>query len=88
MAVQERIYRRTEAGRKAWQSQDPALPAEYRQILGLIQGQTHSEVVRARLRRHWDRIRLADLEAMGLIVSEPAAPKHDLDFGLALSSAV
>jgi hypothetical protein len=89
MAKLERIYRCTESGLKAWQSQDPALPAEDRRILGLIQRETHWDVMRSFLRRHWDRARLADLEARGWVVSEAVAPGHDLDFTgtLALSNS-
>jgi hypothetical protein len=68
----ERVYLRTESGAKALQTQDPALSAEHRQILGLIQGETRWEAMRKVLRRHADRLRLADLEADGLIVSKPA----------------
>jgi len=89
MAKPERIYRCTEAGLKAWQSQDCALAAEDRRILGLVREKAHSDVIRSFLRRHWDQVRLADLEARGLIASQPAASNHDLDFtgALVLSGA-
>lgn len=80
MAKVERIYRRTESGSKAWLAQDPAVSEEHRRILGLIQGDMHSDVIRTLLRRHVDYQRLADLEVEGLIVSEAAAAVHDLDF--------
>jgi hypothetical protein len=76
----ERIYRRTEAGWKAWNTRDPAVSDEHRRILGLIQGETHWDVMRTLLRRHVDFQRLAELETQGLVVSEAAAPAHDLDF--------
>jgi len=76
----ERIYRRTEAGSKAWATKDCALPEGHLRILGLIQGETHWDVMRTLLRCHVDFQRLADLEAQGLIASEAAASVHDLDF--------
>ena len=45
MATADRIYQRTEAGHKAWESGDPGVPAEQRRILGLINGETHSDLV-------------------------------------------
>jgi hypothetical protein len=80
MVKLERIYRRTDAGSRAWQRGDPAVSEEHRRILGLIEGETHWDVVRALLRRHADFQRLAELEAQGLVVSEAAAATHDLDF--------
>ncbi len=83
MARLECIYRRTDAGSRAWESNDASLPAEYRRILGLLQFETHSNAVRAALRRHTDEdifAWLADLEKLGLVVSEQVTSKHDLDF--------
>lgn len=80
MGKLERVYRRTETGLKAWQNQDPELSVEHRQILGLIEGDTHWDEIRKLLRRHADYQRLADLETQGLVVSEAAAPECDLDF--------
>lgn len=76
----ERVYRRTESGARAWQSEDPKLSAEHRQILGLLRDETHWDELRKMLRRHADYQRLAELEAEGLIVSVAAAAEHDLDF--------
>ncbi len=80
MLKQERIYRRTESGSRAWLTQDPAVSEEHRRVLGLITGETHSDMMRALLRAHIDFQRLAELEALGLIASEAAAAEHDLDF--------
>jgi hypothetical protein len=84
MAKLERIYRRTDAGCRASESNDASLPAEYRRILNLmIHNETHSDVVRTALRRYSDEdifAWLADLENRGLVVSEPVTSKHDLDF--------
>lgn len=46
LAKTDRIYRRTEAGLKALQNPKSGLPAAYRRILGLIEGETHSDAVR------------------------------------------
>ena len=83
MARPERIYRRTYAGRRALESNDASLPAEYRRILNLIHSATRSDAVRTALRRYPDEdifAWLADLEKRGLLVSEPVTSKHDLDF--------
>ncbi len=34
--MSERLYRLTQAGREAWESQDTAVPADYRRILLLM----------------------------------------------------
>jgi hypothetical protein len=65
----ERIYRRTDSGLKAWVTHDPEVSNEHRRILGLIHGDVHGDVIRTLLRRHADYLRLADLEAQGMIVS-------------------
>ena len=80
MGKEERVYRRTEAGLEAWQRQDPALSAEHRQILGLLEGDTHWDEVRKLLRSHADHKRFADLVERGLVESMVAAPSSDLDF--------
>lgn len=83
VATTERIYRRTEAGRKAWETQNASVPLECRRVLGLITSETHTDEVRARLRRYSDDDvidLLEDLENRGLVESEPMAPDQDLDF--------
>ncbi len=83
MAKPQRIYRRTDAGRSAAEGKDASLPAEYRRILSLIQDDTPSDAVRTALRRYSDEdifAWLAELENLGLVVSEPVTAKHDLDF--------
>ena len=83
MATADRIYQRTEAGQKAWESRDPGVPAEQRRILGLIIGETHSDLLQNRL-RHCSAAKisgwLAQLEKQGLLQSVPGAVEHDLDF--------
>ena len=58
-------YRCSETGLAAWRDEDPELAAEERQLLALLQREGGSV---QRLRRHADRMRLADLAARGLIV--------------------
>ena len=83
MTTSDRIYQRTDAGQKAWESHDPALPPEQRRILGLINGETHSDLLQNRL-RHFSVAQildwLAQLERQGLLQSVPGAVEHDLDF--------
>jgi hypothetical protein len=80
MGKLNRVYRRTESGMNAWRDQDPSLSEEHRRILGLIDGETHWDVIRTLLRRHADYQRLAELEAQGLIVSQASSFAHELDF--------
>ena len=75
-----RVYRRTESGQKALSNSDASLSVEQREILGLIEADTHWDEIRKLLRRNADYQRLAELEAGGLIVSEAAKPDSDLDF--------
>lgn len=80
MGKEECVYRRTEAGLEAWQRPDPALSAEHRQILGLLESDTHWDEVRKLLRSHADHKRFADLVKRGLVESVVAGPGSDLDF--------
>jgi hypothetical protein len=78
-----RIYRRTAAGRKAWDTQDSSVPLEYRRVLGLITLDVHSDELRLRLGRYSEAGMLellAELELLGLIESQPEALEQDLDF--------
>lgn len=80
----DRIYRLTEAGLKAHESGGSGLPAHLRGVLGLIETDTHSDFLRANLRRRLSEKqifdRLDELAALGLLESEPASAHHDLDF--------
>lgn len=69
----ERVYRRTEAGQRAWESQDPALSTEHRKILGLLEDGMHWDEIRQLLRRHADLQRLGELELEGLVSHESFA---------------
>ena len=93
MARIERIYRPTERGLDARSGEYSGLPPEYGRILSFIQRETHSDEIRAGLRRYTDEEIfewLADLERLGYVVSEPVTAKHDLDFtnSLGLSALI
>jgi len=83
MAQPGRILRLTESGRKAWDTQDAKVPRDYRRILGLIETEAHSDVIRGYLRRYPDKLILewlSELEDLGLVESAADAASHDLDF--------
>ena len=70
-------------GRQAWKSEDPSVPTAYRRILGMLDTDTHSDVIRGYLRRYPDALIfewLAELEEIGLLESHPGEQAHDLDF--------
>src|SRR6266446_7255065 len=83
MSTMARIFRRTEAGKAAFEDQNSGLPAQYRRILRVMTAETHSDVLRGLLRCYsetqivdW----LAELLTLGLVESVPDAAEHDLDF--------
>jgi CheY-like chemotaxis protein len=81
--LQDRIYSRTTSGDAALASQDVAIPSDYRRILRVIEGETHSDVIRGRLRHYADELLadwLAELEELGFVSSVPADATQDLDF--------
>ena len=85
-----RIYRRTEAGRKAWDTQNASVPLEYRRVLGLITMEMHSDEIRRRAGRYSEeglRELLIELEKTGLVESQPEAAEQDLDFTSELNLA-
>ena len=76
-------YRRTASGDAALRSLDTAIPVDYRRILCLIDGDTHVNVVRGRLRQYSDALIadwLAELEEIGFIECSGASDAYDLDF--------
>ena len=78
-----RLYRRTEAGKVAWQLQDGRVPIEYRRLLGLIEGDMHTDSLRGRFARYTeDEILdlLDELVRLGLLEAIEAKEHHDLDF--------
>lgn len=80
----ELIYRRTEEGARAYENQDSGLPDYHRSLLGLIDGDTHSGLIRATLRRRYSEYKISDwldeLETLGFLESVPVTETHDLDF--------
>jgi hypothetical protein len=78
-----RIYRRTKAGRLAWETQNAAVPVDYRRVLGLIKDDISYDSLRAGLVRYSeDEVAelLGELEKRGLVESEQVGSDHDLDF--------
>jgi hypothetical protein len=85
-----RIYRRTEAGRKAWDTQNAGVPLDHRRVLGLVTMEMHSDEIRRRAGRYSEeglRELLTDLESRGLLESQPEAADQDLDFTTELNLA-
>ena len=83
MTTPGRIYRRTETGRKAWDTQNSSVPLELRRVLGIITADMHSDEIRVRVGRYSEdglRDLLIDLESRGLLESQPEAAEQDLDF--------
>jgi CheY-like chemotaxis protein len=81
--LQDRIYSRTTSGDAAFASDDVAIPSDYRRILRIIEGKTHADVIRGRLRHFGDALLadwLAELEELGFVISVPADSTQDLDF--------
>lgn len=73
MAKKELVYELTQAGRAAWESQDIAVPEDYRRILWLMDFHGHSAVLNDLLRRYPRNVLdewLVEMEDLGLI--EPA----------------
>jgi CheY-like chemotaxis protein len=76
-------YRRTAAGEEALRSVDTAIPVDYRRILCVVEGDTHANVIRGRLRRYRDTLIdawLAELEELGFIETTRSSAAYDLDF--------
>lgn len=77
------LYRRTVAGKLAWQRQDAGVPLECRRVLGLIgDTETHPDNLRTRL--HYSEGEtlhiLEELVELGLLEAVKATEQHDLDF--------
>jgi two-component system OmpR family response regulator len=94
MADRERVYRLTHTGREAWESQDVAVPADYRRMLWLMDFHGHAGVIRDLLRQYPKHVLdewLAEMEELGLIEqtletqdSEQAFSSSDADRTLAM----
>jgi hypothetical protein len=82
MARADCIYRRTAAGRSAFETGAP-LASPLRRILSLVEGETHSHVLRRLLRQHTENTVadwLSQLHKLGLLETLPSHVEHDLDF--------
>jgi CheY-like chemotaxis protein len=87
---QDRIYSRSSTGSEVLASVDTAVPTDYRRLLALIEGETHSDVIRGSLRQYPDSLLvdwLAELEEIGYVSSRPADTTQDLDFTALLSAS-
>lgn len=76
------VYRRTERGRRAWDTQSRAVSLEYRRILGHITGEVDCDILRARVGRYSEAELselLAELESLGLVESL-GEERAELDF--------
>ena len=84
METTDQIYRRTEEGVRAYENQTSALTNHYRCILGLIETDTHSDLIRTTLRRYYAENKICEwldeLKTLGFLESEPVGARHDLDF--------
>jgi CheY-like chemotaxis protein len=96
MAEKDRPYRLTEAGRAAWESQDTAVPEDYRRILWLMDFHGQDGGLRELLRKYPRNVLdewLAEMEDLGLIEPAIGAPgaaafsTHDADRTLGIDQA-
>jgi CheY-like chemotaxis protein len=82
MSDRERSYRLTRAGRDAWESEDVAVPADYRRILWMMDFHGHAGVIQGLL-RHYPRDVLdewlGEMAELGLIELVPEGGREDLD---------
>ena len=80
----DKLYRRTAAGKLAWQRQDAGVPVDYRRILGVVgEAPMHLDNLRTRLVRYSEselRSLLEELAELGLVEASAAKSHHDLDF--------
>ena len=83
MADKTRIYRLTQSGRDAWESEDAAVPSDYRRILWLMDFQGHEGLTSTMLKSisrsmldDW----LGEMEELGLIEALPEGEETAADF--------
>ena len=78
-----RFYVRTPAGKAALHGKDSRVPVEYRQLLGLIERETHPESLRGRLGRFSEadiRALLDELVERRLLKVVEPTPENKLDY--------
>lgn len=78
-----RLYNRTDAGRRAWDTQNSLVPLDCRRVLGFVERDATPRDIGSKL--GWSEAAvneiLAELEAGGLVKSvQTAGSKDDLDF--------
>lgn len=81
--MSERVYRVTGAGRSAWESEDRAVPADYRRLLWLLDFHGQPGLIHEVLKTYpraalheW----LAEMEQLGLIEQVPVGQERTQDF--------
>jgi hypothetical protein len=77
-----RLYTRSDAGRKAWDTQNSVVALDCRRVLGLVGQDTDPRDLRAKLGWSESAVNdiLEELEQGGLVESIETAPSSDLDF--------
>src|SRR5688572_3130582 len=83
--MNERIYRLTKSGRDAWESQDTAVPADYRRLLWIMDFHGHAGLLKKLVGSYPGHILnewLGELEQLGLIEQVPAGEEAERDFTL------
>jgi CheY-like chemotaxis protein len=81
--MNDRIYRLTNAGRDAWESQDSAVPADYRRLLWLMDFHGHAGLLRELVSRYPRNVLdewLDEMEELGLIEQVPPGEQTDEHF--------
>jgi CheY-like chemotaxis protein len=83
--MSERIYRLTKSGRDAWESQDAAVPADYRRLLWIMDFHGHAGLLQKLVGSYPGRILdewLGELEQLGLIEQVAAGEELERDFAV------
>jgi hypothetical protein len=78
-----RLYTRTDAGRRAWDTQNSLVPLDCRRVLGFVEQDTAADDICARLGWSEGAVNdiLRELEEGGLVKSVDTGPdRNDLDF--------
>ena len=79
-----KLYRRTAAGKLAWQRQDAGVQVDYRRVLDVLgEAPMHFDNLRARLARYSEtelQNLLEELTELGLVEAIASKEHHDLDF--------
>jgi hypothetical protein len=78
-----RLYHRTEAGRRAWDTQNKLIPLDCRRVLGFVEKDAVAEDIGKKLGWSEAAVKevLTELEAGGLVKCVDTGPdKNELDF--------